>query len=116
MRTLESQRETDHAWLLRLSQYVEGVAKDNDVKAETQNTKLCEMDRHLREFTASGLRFQQDLTLMKASFKELDGIIDAKLTGAVETGISAALERVVSSTQSSFLTLEGMLAAEYGNE
>ena len=58
MRTLESQRETDHVWLLRPSQYVAGVAKDNDAKVETHNAKLCEMDRAIREFTAGGLRSQ----------------------------------------------------------
>ena len=47
---------------------------------------------------------------MKANLKELDGIIDAKLPGTVESRISAALERAVSSTQSSAVTPGGMLA------
>jgi hypothetical protein len=66
------------------------------------------MDRHLREFTASSLMFQQDLPAMKSNFKELDG----GFSGTVETGTSAAPERVASSTQSSLLTLEGVVAAQ----
>lgn len=71
------------------------------------------MHRHPREFTASGLRSQQDLTSVGASFKELDGITDGKPPGITEIGIPAALERVVSSTQGSPPTLDGMPRAAF---
>jgi len=110
MRTLESQREADHAWMLKVSHYVENMSKEAEPKAEQSNMKLCEMDRDLKELTANGLRLRQELSAVKSGFKDLETNIGQKLAGTVDSGISAALERVVSSTQSSFLTLEGMLA------
>ena len=57
IRTLESQRETDHAFLLKMAQYIEGVVKDTDAKEESFNTRLNEMDRNFREFTSGGFGF-----------------------------------------------------------
>jgi hypothetical protein len=115
MRTLESQREHDHAWMLKVSHYVENMSKEAESKAEQSNLKLYEMDRYLKEFTTNGLKLRQELSAVKSGFKELETNIEQKLAGTVDSGISAALERVASSTQSSFLTLEGMLATAFGS-
>ena len=50
MRTLESQRDGDHAHFIQIAQYIEGLE-------ERHNTRLQELGQRYREIASNGMRF-----------------------------------------------------------
>ena len=119
LRTLEEQQTKDHVYITGLHEFINGMDQELKVKG----VAIKEMEQYLREVTASAFTFQKDVATTKASITEVKASVSAALrdfalvptmvSGAVDVGVSTALDKMAVTVEQAFGVLEIKLAQAF---
>ena len=94
VRTLEAQRDMDHAFMVQLSGFVEGMNQDFAKK----DMRIEEVDGKMKEFTMGGLVMRRDVEqakgIVSAHVTKLDSELPKLIKDASDAAVSEAAEQV----------------------